>query len=192
MQRAGAGDRDALTQVFARCEPRLRRLLSLRAGPGVLRGNDLDDLVQEALLEATRSFDAYVYQGPDSFFRWLAQVAMNRLQNLRRTAGAQKRRGNELPIEPLGSTIVPGRVDPAAVGPGPRTLTAGSEAQDRIDRAMAQLSDVDREVIALSRVNGLSLAEVAERMGRTRNAVALLLSRALRKLRGLLDEDGGA
>lgn len=190
LRRAGDGDHDALAQLFARCEPRLRRLLALRAGPGVLRGNDLDDLVQEALLEATRSFGSFVDRGSGSFFRWLAQVALHRLQNLRRVADAQKRRGNELPIEPLGSTLLPGRADPAAIGPGPRTQTAGREGVDRIERAMARLSDVDREVIALSRVEGLSLAEVGERMGRSRNAVALLLSRALRKLRALLDADG--
>ena len=39
----------------------------------------------------------------------------------------------------------------------------------------------------LLRQEGLSLDEVAERLGRTRNAVALLLSRALRKLKKKLE-----
>lgn len=189
VQQAGAGDRDALDHLFARSLPRLRRLLALKAGRA-LQGNELDDLVQESYLEATRQFGDYTYQGPDSFFRWLATVAQNRLANLQRMAAAQKRDvRREVPLAGGGSTIVPGAIDPRDLGPGPRTLSVGAEQAGRLDAALAQLSPVDREVIALSRVQGLSLQEIAGQLGRTRNAVALLLSRALRKLKALLDDD---
>jgi RNA polymerase sigma-70 factor (ECF subfamily) len=188
---AAAGDPQALDQLFARCLPRLRRLLALKAG-SALRHADLDDLVQEAYLEATRQFCDYTYQGPDSFFRWLATVAMNRLANLQRMAAAQKRdRRRELPLQRDGSTMVPGAVQPADTGPGPRTMTLGAEAQTRLDAALATLSADDREVITLARVQGLSLQEIAERMERTRNAVALLLSRALRKLKAEMGDEVG-
>ncbi len=183
---AASGDRDALDQLFQRCQPRLRRLLAHKGGVALQHG-ELDDLVQEAYLEATRRFADYTYQGPDSFFRWLATVAMHRLANLRRTATAQKRdRRRERPVSGDGSTLTPGAVVPADAGPGPRTLSAGGEAETRLAAAMARLSAADREVITLARVQGLSLQEIAERTDRTRNAVALLLSRALRKLKGVL------
>ena len=180
---AAAGDRAALDQLFERSLPRLRRLLALRAGVA-LRHGELDDLVQEAHLEAIRQFHDYTYQGPDSFFRWLATVSLHRLANLQRTAGAKKRDQRlERPIQGDGSTFAPGAVQPADAGPGPRTILVGAETQARIDAALARLAADDREVIALARVQGLALQEIAERMGRTRNAVALLLSRALRKLK---------
>src|SRR5688572_2358239 len=72
---AAAGDREALDQLFQRCLPRLRRLVALKAGTA-LRHGEVDDLVQEAYLEALRQFADYTYQGPDSFFRWLATVAL--------------------------------------------------------------------------------------------------------------------
>jgi RNA polymerase sigma-70 factor (ECF subfamily) len=192
---AAAGDPEALDQLFARCLPRLRRLIALKAGTA-LRHGDLDDLVQEAYLEATRQFADYTYQGPDSFFRWLATVALHRLANLQRMAAAQKRdRRRERPLQGDGSTMVPGAVQPAAAGPGPRTVSVGAEAQARLDQALASLSEADRDVITLARVQGLPLQEIAERMGRTKNAVALLLSRALRKLKAAMGdghgEDGG-
>jgi RNA polymerase sigma-70 factor (ECF subfamily) len=189
VQRASAGDREALDQLFQRSLPRLKRFLALKAGPGVLRGNEIEDLVQEAYLEAVRCFDDYTYQGPDSFFRWLATVAMHKLQNLHRLASAKKRSGREQPIDVGQSTLAPGVAEPRDAGPGPRTLTVGAEQAARLDVAMAKLSEVDRQVIAMSRVQGLSLQEIAEQMGRTRNAVALLLSRALRKLKDLLGEE---
>lgn len=188
---AAAGDPLALEQLFARCLPRLRRLIALKAG-SALRHAELDDLVQEAYLEAVRQFPDYTYQGPDSFFRWLATVAMNRLANLQRMAAAHKRdRRLERPLQGDGSTLVSGGVQPADAGPGPRTLTAGMEAQARIDAALARLSVDDRDVILLARIEGLSLQEIADRLGRTRNAVALLLSRALRKLKAAMGEDEG-
>jgi RNA polymerase sigma-70 factor (ECF subfamily) len=191
---AAAGDPEALDRLFADCLPRLRRLIALKAG-SALRHADVDDLVQEAYLEATRCFADYTYQGPDSFFRWLATVALNRLANLQRMAAAQKRdRRLERPLQGDGSTMVPGGVHPADGGPGPRTVSVGAEAQARLDAALATLSDDDREVITLARVQGLALQEIAERIGRTRNAVALLLSRALRKLKEALvgSDDEGA
>lgn len=187
---AATGDPDALDQLFSQCQPRLRRLLALKAG-SALRTSELDDLVQEACLEATRQFRDYTYLGPDSFFRWLATVALNRLANLQRMAGAQKRdRRLERPLQNDGSSLVPGAVHPAEVGPGPRTVMVGAETQERLDSALASLSADDREVITLARVQGLALQEIGDRMGRTRNAVALLLSRALRKLKAAMGDEG--
>jgi len=45
-----------------------------------------------------------------------------------------------------------------------------------------------REAILLAKVEGLSTAEIAARMGKTREAVALLLHRALKRLRALAGE----
>ncbi len=194
VEHAASGDSDALDQLFTRCRPRLRRLLQLRAGSALAHA-DIDDLVQESYLEATRQFDDYTYQGPDSFFRWLATVALHRIANLRRTAGAAKRdRRRERPIVGPGATTARrGSPQPAAEGPGPRTLVIGTEAEARLDAALAELAPADREVITLARFEGLALQEVADRMGRSRNAVALLLSRALRKLKAAMtprDERG--
>jgi RNA polymerase sigma-70 factor, ECF subfamily len=190
---AAAGDPQALDQLFARAEPRLRRLLALKAG-SALRHGDLDDLVQEAYLEATRQFADYTYQGPDSFFRWLATVALHRLANLQRMAMAGKRdRRRERPLQGEASSLLPGAVTPVDAGPGPRTMMVGAEAQAKLDAALATLGDDDRDVITLARLQGLSLQEISERMGRTKNAVALLLSRALRKLKATMgDDDTGA
>jgi RNA polymerase sigma-70 factor, ECF subfamily len=186
---AAAGDSQALDQLFSRCQPRLRRLLALKGG-SALRQVELEDLMQEAYLEATRQFGDYTYQGPDSFFRWLATVALHRLSNLQRIASAKKRdRRREQPLQRDGSTLLPGGVTPSDVGPGPRTLALGTEAQTRLDQALGRLSEIDREVITLARVQGLSLQEIAERMERTRNAVALLLSRALRKLKAEMGDE---
>ncbi len=189
LAQADQGSREALDVLFERERARLRRLLALRAGTALQQRCDLDDLVQEAYLEAVRQFASYTYQGRDSFFRWLAALAIHRTNNLRRMATADKRDPkHEVRLAGEDSVARHGGVtDPPAAGPGPRTLTAGAEEEQRLQAALAGLSETDREVILLARVEGLPLAEVAARLRRTRNAVALLLSRALRKLKRKLD-----
>jgi RNA polymerase sigma-70 factor (subfamily 1) len=183
------GDRAALDALFAQVRPRLSRVLAARAGAVLLRQNELDDLVQEACIEAVRLLPTFTYQGKDSFFRWLSALAVHKLGNLRRTAQADKRDPQrEQRIGGPGSELSKSRVaEPGQRGPGPRTLVASDEGIDQLFAALRELSATDRDIITMARIDGLSLTEIAERTGRTRNAVALVLSRALRKLRTRID-----
>jgi RNA polymerase sigma-70 factor, ECF subfamily len=71
--------------------------------------------------------------------------------------------------------------------------TSPSEAADAHDRAaalaeaVAELPDDQREVVLAKHCLGLSLAEIAERTGRTPASVAGLLRRGLQALRERLD-----
>jgi RNA polymerase sigma factor (sigma-70 family) len=136
-----------------------------------------------------RLLPTFEYQGKDSFFRWLSALAIHRLQNLRRTLQADKRDPKrEQHIAGPSTEVTASRVaEPGQSGPGPRTLAASDEGIEQLFGALREMSGVDREIITLARIDGLSLTEIAERTGRTRNAVALLLSRALRKLRARID-----
>lgn len=190
LKTAASGQGTAMSELFAREEMRLRRLIALRAGSALLARLDLDDLVQEAYAEAVRQLPTYSYQGKDSFFRWFATIALNRLNNLRRVLTADKRaQKHEQPIVGAETAMHhAGVTEPVAKGPGPRTLASANEGTSQLAEALECLGESDREVILLARVEGLSLDEVAERIGRTRNAAALLLSRALRKLKKKLDD----
>ena len=184
-----SGNAAALDTLFARARPRLERLLAGRTGPFLLRSTEIDDLVQEACCEAMRQLPKFTYQGHDSFFRWLATLALHRLQNLRRTIHADKRDPRrERRLAGAESEVGHSRVgDPGTDCPGPRTLAASDEGVQRLLGALHALGADDRQVITLAKIEGLPLTAIAERMGRTRNAVALLLSRALRKLREQLE-----
>jgi RNA polymerase sigma-70 factor (ECF subfamily) len=58
----------------------------------------------------------------------------------------------------------------------------------RLAEAVAQLPENQRQAVELHHLQGFSLVEVAEQMGRSKSAVAALLFRGLEKLRGLLEE----
>ena len=52
-----------------------------------------------------------------------------------------------------------------------------NERFDRLEKALEQLSDEHRRVILLSRIDGLSMKEIAARMERSPDAVMKLLRR---------------
>ena len=57
------------------------------------------------------------------------------------------------------------------------------ERFERLQKALESLPPDYREAIRLSRIEGLKTVEIAERMGRSREAVKQLIFRALRRLR---------
>jgi RNA polymerase sigma factor (sigma-70 family) len=57
------------------------------------------------------------------------------------------------------------------------------ERSARLEEAIASLTPDHRRVVELCRIEGLAVKEVAERMGRSPNAVSMLLLRALRELK---------
>lgn len=70
-----------------------------------------------------------------------------------------------------------------ADGQSPSAVAMSAERIERVRRAMSTLPEDYREVLALALEQGLLLREVAERMGRSREAIKKLYGRALCRLR---------
>ena len=75
---------------------------------------------------------------------------------------------------------------PRAAGPvgttTPSVVVRRKEALDRLEKALDDLKPEYREVIVLKRIEGLSHAEIAARLGRNAGAVRMLLARAMAAL----------
>ena len=170
IRRAQTGDLAAFDELAQAERGRLLalvrgRLLDAR-GDGAI---DAEEVVQETLVRALQAIERFECRGPDAFFQWLVGIA-------RRVILAARRKRRHARLD--SATEVPG----ADVSPS-REL-AREERLERLRDAIAVLDEPHREVILLARIEGLTIAEVSERMGRTPGAVKQLLSRALRKLRG--------
>jgi RNA polymerase sigma-70 factor, ECF subfamily len=72
--------------------------------------------------------------------------------------------------------------------PTPFEVTADEELKTAVRQALLQLPPRRREALVLVRLQGLSLAEAAERMGLSRQTVSNHISMALDDLREALDE----
>lgn len=128
------------------------------------------------------------YENPGSFFSWLARIADHVIADTARFHGRQKRRAADLVrFRSQGNPDGPEPVDSAT----PSRLLAEKEKLLALIQKLDQLPEDYRRVILLAKVEGLSNAELADRLGRTREATALLLHRAIKRFRAL-QESGRA
>jgi RNA polymerase sigma-70 factor (ECF subfamily) len=166
---------------------RLDRRLAPRVDPS--------DVVQEVLAEASRKLDRYLRERPLPFLPWLRQLAWEHLAVLyRRHVKAQRRsvRREEpevLALPDESAAELAARLVTSASSPSQRLLL--QELRERVQRALQQLSERDREVLVLRHLEQLSVAETAEVLGISPGAVKVRNLRALDRLRALLDEEAG-
>lgn len=185
IERLRQGDTGAFTPLFEHYRPRLALLIHYRASPRLRSLVEVDDLVQETMLRASRQIDQFSYRGPGSFMHWLSRIAEHVIVDEARFHGRAKRqRGEEVPLR---SESNPGGAEPA-VSLTPSRIFERGEALRRLLDALETLPDNYRQAILLSRVECLRTDEVAKRMGKSRDAVAVLLHRALHRLREALGE----
>ena len=141
----------------------------LHPGPG-----PASDFVQEALLKAHGRQDQFRGSTAEELRAWLRAILLNLIHDHRRAAGRR-----EVPLE-AGS--------PYAREDSPSHYARQAEANDRLARALEQLSPEHREVVALRFDADLTFAQIGARTGRSEDAARMLLDRAVALLRGLLVE----
>ncbi len=171
---AHRGDRQAFDTLLDQHRDRVLAFIRTRLGTRLRRDVEVEDIFQESCLKAFCSIDRFEYRGDGSLFVWLAAIAEHEIRALGRSS-----KQNVFGLDR----------DPASSRPSPSRVLRREERFDRLESALESLSVDNREVIQLARIEGLSIAEVAQRMNRTPGAVRHLLLRALQKLRTNFGED---
>ena len=184
-QSVKAGDAEAFAVLFAKYRRRLAALLRYKAGPEALAGATIDDLMQETFLRAFRDIQGFTYESPGSFWRWLARIAGHVVLDAARFEGRQKRHAAE--VVRFRSASNPNGADPLD-SRTPSLMLAEKEEIERLFRRLDALPADYRQAILLAKVEGLATAEIAAEIGKSREGAALLLHRALKRLRALDEE----
>src|SRR5438093_12877454 len=92
LQRAKAGDQQALAALFARYRDRLRKMVRLRLDRRLSGRIDTSDVLQDAYLDVARRFPEYAASPTVPFYIWLRSLTGHRLIDLhRRHLGAEMR-----------------------------------------------------------------------------------------------------
>jgi RNA polymerase sigma-70 factor (ECF subfamily) len=171
---AQSGDRAALEALLAQSAPQL-----LRYAQRMCRDRaDAEDVLQDALLSATREIGAF--RGESSFSSWLYALARSACSRRRRRM--LDRPGMAVPLEEGSESRVF-----ASQEPGPETLVTQRETARLLDEALANLDEAAREVLVLRDVEGLTAPEVAHVLGISVDAVKSRLHRARAALRASLE-----
>ncbi len=164
------------------CEERdaIRRFIRRRAGADILARTSVDDICQETLAQALASAPKFVFRGEKPFRAWIRTIAR---RTIAESIYQSKRCPAEVPIRRQSSTGigVPER-HLLSKNRTPSSVVARNEHQNRLKQAMLELPEHYRNVLVLYRLEGHTLAEVAERIGRTTGATVQLIRRANRLL----------
>jgi RNA polymerase sigma-70 factor, ECF subfamily len=156
-----------------------------------LRGElDPSDIVQQTLLRAVKGIDQFRGQTDAERSAWLRQILANTLANAVRDLGRAKRdaaltRSLEARLDESSARL---EALLAADESSPSDRAAKNERLLALSEALAQLPEPMREALVLRHCQGWELARIADRLGRSRAAIASLLRRGLEQLRGRLRE----
>ncbi len=169
VEQARSGDARAFEELFLSLRERVLATIRSRLGPTARQAIDPEDVLQASFVRALHSIQRFEWRGEDSFRRWLESIAIHVTLDAVRHQG--RRTVLKIDRELKGDASSPSK--------GIRRR----ERLERLEVSMEALSPDYRAVLRLSRMDGLSIKEIANQMGRSESAVKNLLLRATKQLR---------
>jgi len=167
VEAARQGDKDCFAQVYECIAPDLYRVALYTLG----NSHDAEDVVSEAFIEAYRGIANL--RDASSFKPWMMKILSVRCK--RKVAEYVKHK-NTFDIEGFMSTLS----DETDFGQDVSELVT-------VVGALGRLNSKERQIIALSVIQGYSNKEIAQILGAPQGTVSSKLHRSLVKLRKMLD-----
>jgi RNA polymerase sigma-70 factor (ECF subfamily) len=145
---------------------------------------DAEEVAQDALVRAFRAMQGYPpARTTELRLRpWLASITVNLARNRRRRITDRRPPARLEPLVEAGLDL------PDLRTPGPSTVAARRESATGLATTLLQLPAPIRAAVVLRHVDGLSVAETAEALGRPEGTVKAQVARGLERLRHLLDD----
>jgi RNA polymerase sigma-70 factor (ECF subfamily) len=167
--RAQNGDGEAFGQLFLRYKETVYRYLYYRVGDQATA----EDFTSETFLRALRRIGTITYQGRD-IGAWFVTIARNIVLDHAKSARHRL------------EVTVPQTIEHTDPGPCLEDSVISALTTERLMRALNTLGSDQRECLMLRFIQGMSVTETAEIMGRNSGAVKALQHRAIRKLADLV------
>ena len=191
------GDQDAVEGLMDRHRDALRKLVDHRMDRAIGRRVDASDVVQDVLLEASNRLGKYLDQPTLPFHLWLRQLARDRLIDMHRRHRKAQRRSvdRERPLAARAhadqsSMDLAARLADAELTPAAASIRR--ELQLRFHEAIEDLVEDDREILLMRHFEQLTNSETAEALGLSPAAAGMRHLRALRRLKGQLENSASS
>jgi RNA polymerase sigma-70 factor (ECF subfamily) len=165
---SAAGDQSAFATLYEMHVERVYRHVRYQ----VMDGHDAEDITQEVFIKAWKSIHKYKPTGAP-FVAWLIVVARNAVTDYFRS---------KKDVRLLDDINEPG---------GGTDPVAGVEAEfgrDQVRGALLKLHGDKRSVLMMRFIDDFSYEEIGRALGKSEGAVRVIQHRALRELRGIMDE----
>lgn len=187
------GDAVALATLLATYHPQLRARAEARLDPATRARIEPEDVLQEAYVQVFQQIARFEDRGPGSFLNWLYTILDRKLIDVQRAAHRQVR---DVARE------VPAQVSAAfdsyfnlldhvfADSQTPSRAARREEAVGALLACLSVLPEPQRQLLQWRFLEGCSVAEVAQRVGKAEATVAVLCHRAVKALRAAMENLG--
>jgi RNA polymerase sigma-70 factor (ECF subfamily) len=166
------GNVRAFETLLDRHQGKVLRVLRLMGVPA----RDREDVGQEVFIRVFRHLEGFKAGNP--FSGWLYRITVNASYDYHLRSG--RRSQDEVPWEDGAGQRA------AHAGPGPDREAEARGLRERLEAALAELTERERAVFILKELEGLDTPEVARALGITRITVRRHLGRARERLRRIL------
>ena len=183
------GDVRAVSEVMEQYRPYLAMLARLRTGDHLQARYDDSDLVQETLIQVQRGLQQFQGRTEAEFTAWLrrimASVSGKQVRHhlrQRRDATLEQQLENDYSesAQLMGNALI-------ALDASPSESVMRRERAVILSQALSQLPSAYRDALVINRLEGQTIAQTAERMGRSVDSVQKLLARGIVELRQKLE-----
>ena len=177
------GDDGALGPLFDAQRARLAKMVTFRLDPRLVGRIDAEDVLQDTFLEAEKRLKAF-RDDDKPFLVWIRLITQQTMTDLyRKHLGAKMRAAGREVAAPQSGTL-----SGLFVGhiTSPSHAMMREELRTKIEGALQEMDEIDREVLMLRHFEDLSNKDVALVLGIQENAASNRYVRALGRLKGFL------
>jgi RNA polymerase sigma-70 factor (ECF subfamily) len=166
------GDDAASTELVKRYATPLLRYLQR------LGGNEhaAEELFQQTWVSVLEHIDRFNPSAGGGFKAWLYRIATNKANDLWRSKGRERKAKD-------GMRLI---IDESF--PDASQRLDGSEQEQKLKRALAQLPEPQRQVLLLRYYSGLKFVEIAEMLGCPLNTALGRMHKAMQKLKQVMED----
>ena len=188
-ERMKSGDREAFDRFFQKSTPRVLVYIRYNMGPRLQRKLDCADILQNLYLNLYRNFGAFSRQAAErGVEKTLIRMADHEITEAYRYYFKTGKRDAQREVIAAYMDDREG-AGPSALDNLPideTSITARVRRRDeyqRILRVLGTLKPIEQYITVARVIEGLTVQEIADLLGKTRGAVHMILARARDKLR---------
>ena len=173
VEEAIGGDADAFGRLYDMYVDRVYRHVYYRVGST----QDAEDLTQQVFLRAWQAIGKYK-KTSSPFLAWLMRISHNLVIDFYRSKKDKAYLDSEIAANDLDSS--------------PERAAEAEFDQQQLRRVILQLPGAQQKVILMSFIEGFTYDEIASSLGKSEGAIRVILHRALKKMRHMLEEEKGS
>lgn len=183
LRQAMAGDMEALHVLLAMLYPDIRKWIgsvwTLRNDPQ----RAVDDLVQDTVKSVWEGFSSFQSPSYAAFRTWVQQIAHNHIRNTVRALNARKRKHVRQDVDDEGQLLVEFF---ARHSKSPRSFLGDRELIELLHSAIDAMPDQSQKIFRWRLLDGEEFKTIANRVGKSPEAVKMQFHRDLRLVRFVL------